>query len=71
MEPIFGDDRSDRWDLGDLLDQRLGIITAEIMATASAVVWLALGDPIDPLGRDQGSAVPRVARLAATVTAGG
>jgi hypothetical protein len=51
--------------------QRLGIITAEIMATASAMVRLALGDPIDPLGRDQGSAVPRVARLAATVTAGG
>ena len=37
MEPILRDDGLDRRDLGDLMAQRLGVLTGQVVAAASAV----------------------------------
>ena len=71
MEPVLIDDRDDRRQLGDLMPERLGIVTGEGVAAPPALRRLALDDLADSLGRDQGAGMTSMARLAAPLLARG
>jgi site-specific DNA recombinase len=71
MEPILGDHRLDRRDLGDLMAQGLGILTGQAVAATSAVRGLAIEGLVDLLGGNQGAGVAVMAGLPSTPLAGG
>ena len=54
MESVLVDDRLDPGQFGDLMDQGLGILAAEGVATAAAGTGLTVGGRAEFLGRDQG-----------------
>jgi hypothetical protein len=70
MESILGDHRLERRDLGDLMEQGLGILTGQAMATTAAVRGLADERLLDLLGRDQEPGVTAMAGLSAASLAG-
>ena len=55
MEPVLVHHRADRRHFGDLMPERLGIVTGEGVAAPAALRRLALDDLADCLGRDQGA----------------
>ena len=71
MEPVLSDDREDRRQFGDLMPERLGIITGEGITAPPALRRLALDDLADSLGRDQGAGMTSMARLTASFLARG
>ena len=66
MEPILGDRRLDRRDLGDLMPPRLDILAVQAVAAPSAPCGLAVEGLVDLFGGDQGPTVPGMAGLTAT-----
>jgi hypothetical protein len=71
MEPILRDDGLDRRDLGDLMEQRLGVLTGQVMAAAAAVRRPTVEDLVDLLWGDQDPGVTAMAGLSAPSLAGG
>ena len=69
MEPVLIDDRQDRRQLGDLMPERLGVVTGEGVAAPPALRRLALDGVTDGLGRDQGAGMTSMAGLAAPLLA--
>jgi hypothetical protein len=63
MEAILGDPRSDRGKFCHLVEQRSGVLTGEVMATASALQGLAVAGLVDSLGGDQGAGVTAMSGL--------
>ena len=72
MEPIFVDDRLDPGQFGDLMDQGLGVVAGEGLATA-ATGGRACSRMVvaDLLGRDQGALGLAMSGLAAAFLPGG
>ena len=71
MEPVLVHHGADRRHLGDLMPERLGIVTGEGVAAPAALRRLALDDLADCLGRDQGADVTVMSGLAAPLLARG
>jgi hypothetical protein len=71
MEPVLIDDRADRRQPGDLMPERLGIITGQGITAPAASRRLALDDLAGGLGRDQGAGMTSMARPAASLLARG
>ena len=66
MEPILVDDRFDPGKFGHLVDQRLGVITGELMTATATTTRLAVDRLADLLGWDQGTVGLAMPRLPAT-----
>ena len=71
MEPVLVDHGADRRHLGDLMPERLGVVTGEGVAAPAALRRPALDDLAEPLGRDQRADVTTMAGLAAPLLARG
>jgi hypothetical protein len=71
VESVLVDDREDGRYLGDLVPQRLGIITVESMAALPAVRRPALDHLTELFRRDQFADLAAVTRLTAALPAGG
>jgi hypothetical protein len=69
MEPVLVDHGVDRRQLGDLMPERLGVITGHSGAAPAALWWLTVDDLADLLGRDQRADVTAVAGLTASLLA--
>jgi hypothetical protein len=54
MKSVFIDDRLDPGQFGDLMNQGLGILAAQGVATTAAGMGLTVGGGAELLGRDQG-----------------
>jgi hypothetical protein len=65
MPPILVDDRLDDRPLGDLMDQRVGIVAFERAMATAAGLGLARRDGGELLGRDHGPLGLGMARLTA------
>jgi hypothetical protein len=51
MEPVFVHHGQDRRHLGDLMSDRLGVVAEQLVAAPAALLWLALDDLAELLGR--------------------
>ena len=71
MEPILVDYRPDRRHFGHLVSDRLGVVAMQLVAAPPALGRLALEDLPELLGRDQGSGLVAMARLAAPLLSRG
>ena len=69
MEPVLIHHRADRRQFGDLMPERLRVITGQGTPAPSAFGRLALDDPADLFGRDQGAGVSAMAGLPAPLLA--
>jgi hypothetical protein len=71
MEPVLIHHGEDRRHLGDLMADRLGIITGEGVAAEAALGRLAVDDLADLFGRNKGAGLAVMARLSASLLARG
>jgi hypothetical protein len=71
MESVFGDDRLDLGQFGNLMDQGSGVLPGESMATPATRTRLAVEGLADLLGRDQGAVGFAMSALPATLPAAG
>lgn len=65
MEPVFVHHGGNRRHLGDLMSERLGVLTGQGVTAPAAFRRLAVDDLSELLGRDQGSGVVTMAGLSA------
>ena len=69
MEAVFIHGREDRRQFGDLMAERIGIISGEVLAALPASWRLALDALTDVLGRDQGPDMTNMPGLPAPLLA--
>ncbi len=69
MQPVLGDDERDRWDLDQLMAQRIWILTLQQSAAAAAGIRVVVHHLIHPLDRQQLRARAGMAWLAAAFAA--
>jgi hypothetical protein len=53
MEPVFVHRQPDRWDFGDLMSDRLGIVALRHLVAPAALGRLAVDDVAELLGGDE------------------
>jgi len=71
MESVLVHHGEDRWHFGDLVADRLGIITGEGVAAEAAFWRLAVDDLADLFGGDKGAGLAVMAGLSASLLARG
>jgi hypothetical protein len=70
MQAVFVDDRLDPGQFGDLMDQGIGVLSRQRMATPPAGIGLRVAGRVEPLGGDQGAERLATAGLPAALPLG-